>query len=53
MDEFVESMDTKMFENIQAFFTTSPVLKHNMKVVNPKTKVECDIELRGLQSFFG
>jgi hypothetical protein len=53
IDEFIDSMDTSMLEKVQSFFSTSPVLKHSIKVTNPKTKVECDIELRGLQSFFG
>jgi hypothetical protein len=30
-----------------------PKLKHTIKVTNPKTKVESDVVLEGLASFFG
>ena len=50
--EFVESLNTKQFKDVQKFFDTMPRLKHIVKVKNPKTKVESDITLSGLNDFF-
>ena len=50
--DFIESMDTKQFKLIEKFFQTMPVLKHTFKVLNPKTKVENEVTLEGLTSFF-
>ena len=52
MKEFVEQMNTKQFKEIEGFFTTMPKLTHTVKVKNPKTKVESDVVLEGLASFF-
>lgn len=52
LQEFVEQMNTKQFKEIEKFFTTMPKLSHTIKVKNPKTKVENDIVLEGLASFF-
>jgi hypothetical protein len=30
-----------------------PKLTHTVKVINPNTKVESEIKIEGLQSFFG
>lgn len=51
--KFVESLTNQQLEKIQAFFETSPRLEHTFKVTNPKTGVESEYVLRGLQSFFG
>ena len=51
--EFIESMNTKQFKQVQAFFDTMPKLKHEIKVKNPKTKKESKITLTGLNDFFG
>ena len=51
--EFIESMDTKQFKQIQAFFDTMPKLKHTIKITNPKTKKTSDVTLSGLNDFFG
>ena len=32
---------------------TMPILKHTIKIKNPKTKKESDITLSGLNDFFG
>ena len=32
-------------------FTTMPTLRHAVKVTNPKTKVESELVLEGLESF--
>jgi hypothetical protein len=50
--DFIESMDTKQFKQIEKFFQTMPVLSHTFKVINSKTKVETEVVLEGLTSFF-
>jgi len=52
LDEFIDSMSHDQFEKVQNFFNTMPKLSHTVKVKNPKTGVESDIVLEGLQSFF-
>ena len=51
--EFLESMNSSQFKDIEKFFETMPKLSHTIKVKNPKTKVESDVVLEGLASFFG
>ena len=51
--QFVESLTNKQLEKVQKFFETSPRLEHTFKITNPKTGVESEYTLRGLQSFFG
>ena len=50
--EWVETLNTNQFKLIESFFTTMPKLSHTLKVKNPKTKVESDVTLEGLASFF-
>ena len=52
LNDFVEQCNAQQFKEIQSFFDTMPRLKHTVKVKNPKTKVESDIELNGLNDFF-
>ena len=52
LTEFIESMNTNQFKQVQAFFDTMPKLKHNVKVKNPKTKKSSDVTLNGLNDFF-
>ena len=52
LSEFIESMNTKQFQDIQKFFDTMPRLKHTIKVKNPKTKKESEVTLQGLNDFF-
>jgi len=52
LKEFVEQMNTKQFKEIETFFSTMPKLSHKVKVKNPKTKVESEVVLEGLASFF-
>jgi hypothetical protein len=52
LQEFVEQMNTKQFKEIENFFTTMPKLSHTIKVTNPNTKVESNVVLEGLASFF-
>ena len=53
LSEFLEQLDSKQFKMIEKFFETMPKLSHTVKVYNPKTKVESDVLLEGLASFFG
>ena len=50
--EFLESMNSSQFKGIEKFFETMPKLSHTVKVRNPKTKVESEVVLEGLASFF-
>ena len=50
--EFLEQMNSIQFKEIEKFFETMPKLSHTLKVTNPKTKVESEVVLEGLSSFF-
>jgi hypothetical protein len=50
--EFLEGLNSEQFAKIQGFFETMPKLSYTLKVLNPKTKVESDVVLEGLASFF-
>ena len=50
---FLEQMNSAQFKDIEKFFETMPKLTHTIKVKNPKTKVESEVVLEGLSSFFG
>jgi len=52
LSEWVETLNTNQFKAIEEFFTTMPKLSHTFKVTNPNTKVENDVTLEGLSSFF-
>ena len=51
--DFIETMNSNQFKKIENFFETMPKLSHTFKVTNPKTKVENEVTLEGLTSFFG
>ena len=53
INSFLEQMNSSQFKEIESFFETMPKLSHTVKVKNPKTKVESEIVLEGLSSFFG
>ena len=52
VNDFLEQMNSGQFKLIETFFETMPKLSHVIKVTNPKTKVESDVVLEGLASFF-
>ena len=52
LSEFVESLNTKQFQEVQKFFDTMPKLKHTVELENPKTGVKSEIVLQGLNDFF-
>ena len=51
--DFLDSMNSSQFKEVEKCFETMPKLTHTIKVLNPKTKVESDVVLEGLASFFG
>ena len=53
IEEFVDQLTSDQFEKITNFFQTMPKLSHKVSVVNPKTKVQGEVVLEGLQSFLG
>ena len=53
VNEFLESMNSSQFKDIETFFETMPKLKHTVTLINPNTKKENEIVLEGLASFFG
>ena len=50
--DFLESMNSSQFKDIEKFFETMPKLQHTVNVKNPKTKVESEVVLEGLASVF-
>ncbi len=52
LTEFIEQLNSKQFKEVENFFATMPKLSHTIKVTNPKTKVESEVVLEGLVSFF-
>ena len=50
--EFLDQMNSNQFKEIEKFFETMPRLSHKVKVTNPNTKVESEVTLEGLSSFF-
>ena len=50
--DFVEQMNTTQFQDVQAFFDSMPKLRHEITVMNPKTKKENIVALSGLNDFF-
>ena len=52
LNEFLESMNSSQFKDIEKFFETMPKLSHTVKVKNPNTKKENEVVIEGLASFF-
>ena len=53
LTNFIEQLNSSQFKEIEKFFDTMTKLSHTVKVINPNTKVESEIVIEGLQSFFG
>ena len=51
--EFIESLTSNQFKDVEKFFETMPKLSHEVSVLNPKTGVESTVVIEGLSSFFG
>jgi len=52
LSDFLDSMNSSQFKDIEKFFETMPKLSHTIKVKNPVTEVESEVVLEGLASFF-
>jgi hypothetical protein len=52
LQEFVESLTSSQFKDVEKFFDTMPKLSHTIKIKNPNTKVESEVLLEGLSAFF-
>ena len=50
---FLDSMNSNQFKEVENFFESMPKLSHTVKITNPNTKVESEVVLEGLASFFG
>ena len=50
--DFFNNLNTNQFKKIRKFFDTMPKLRHEIKVINPKTKKESVVTLQGLSDFF-
>ena len=50
--EFLESMNSSQFKDIEKFFETMPKLSHKIQIKNTKTGIESEVALEGLASFF-
>lgn len=51
LDEFIGSLNTEQFNKIKDFFENMPKLSQKVKVKNPKTEVESEVEIQGMQNF--
>lgn len=52
LEEFIDQLTSNQFKEIERFFETMPKLSHIIKIKNPNTKVESEVVLEGLSSFF-
>ena len=53
LKEFIDQLSSAQFKEIEKFFETMPKLSYTTKIKNPNTKVESEVVLEGLSSFFG
>ena len=53
LNSWLEGLNSSQFKEVEKFFDTMPKLRHTVKVINPNTKVESEVTLEGLTSFFG
>lgn len=53
LSTFLDSLNTKQFQDVQTFFETMPKLTYDVEFENPKTKKMNKVTLEGMQSFFG
>ena len=52
LNDWLGTLDSKQFKQIESFFETMPRLLHKIKVTNPETNVESEVTLEGITSFF-
>lgn len=53
LNDWIETLTSQQFDEVEKFFSTMPKLSHTFKVTNPNTKKESEVTLEGLTSFFG
>ena len=53
LKEFIDSLNSQQFSKMTNFFESIPALAYNLKFKCNKCEHENEIELRGLQNFFG
>ena len=51
-EEFLDHLTPQERRKISKFFETMPKLEHKFTVINPKTNVESEYEMGGLEAFF-
>ena len=51
VNEFLESMNSSQFKEIEKFFETMPKLRHEVTILNPNTNQEVEVKLEGLADF--
>ena len=52
LTEFLDNLSADQMKKLTTFYNTMPRLEHKVQVTNPKTKVESEVTLKGLASFF-
>ena len=50
--KFIEQLNSNQFSKIEEFFATMPKLQYKGTVTNPNTKVDSEVVIEGLTSFF-
>ena len=50
--KFIEQLNSYQFSKIEEFFATMPKLQYKGTVTNPNTKVDSEVVIEGLTSFF-
>ena len=53
IEEFIDQLTGEQFEKVTQFFQTMPKLSHKVSITNPKTNIQSEVVLEGLQSFLG
>ena len=53
LNDWIETLTSQQFQEVEKFFNTMPKLAHTFKVTNPNTEKESEVTLEGLTSFFG
>ena len=52
LTEFLDNLSADQMKKLTAFYNSMPRLEHKVQVTNTKTKVESEVTLKGLASFF-
>lgn len=53
LQDFIDGLTADQMRKLTAFYNSMPRLEHKIMVTNPQTKVESEVTLKGLASFFG